>query len=233
MRAFAVDHGGHPALGYLIGSRTTYGLKDEYKDVDKLELRQLAKSGVKIQADPIEIIEVAYSGDTTANGLILPPSCVANGMRAGVDMNGLAAADKSLLYKRQLFRAEIILCELTYLDSTEGEDGRRKSLERGHLHICDLESIFLDEESGYDPSVIGPSKYLVFYHLSGRCRTATRALNMMAEGVPRQLQSRCQVAVSSLLSTDEKNSLKLHHLIQPNGCVSLASYIDWRDAEIK
>lgn len=220
-----MDHCGHPALGYLIGSRTTTGIKDEYKSLDKTALRELAKSGVMLQADPIEIIEVAYTGDTCANGLVI---------------DGLAAIDTSTLYKQQLFQAEVILCELTFLDVSENEDRKRKAAERGHLHICDLERLFITnevvaDEKKSDDTFDSLSKciserhtqQIIFYHLSGRSSPATRALDMIAEGLPRQLRSRCQVAISSLLSAKEKGSLG--RLIQPNGCMSLAAYLAWKD----
>ncbi|KAL3776795.1 hypothetical protein HJC23_011924 [Cyclotella cryptica] len=228
MRAFQVDHCGHPALGYVIGSRTTSGLKEEYQSLDNATLRELAMSGVVLQSDPIEKIEVAYTGDTCANGLKLDQMRPLSG----------DASEKSVLYKQQLFQAEVILCELTYLDSSEEEEGRRRAAERGHLHICELERLFMSNESNDDTRFDGPvesvstcvldrqTKHIVFYHLSGRCGPATRALDMIADGIPRQLHRRCQVAVSSLLTSDEKHSLG--RLIQPNGCVSLMAYLAWR-----
>jgi hypothetical protein len=225
MRAFQVDHCGHPALGYLIVSRTNTGLKEEYKQLDKAALRDLAKSGVVLQSDPIENIEVAYTGDTCATGLVL------NGL------NG--ETDKSSLYKQQLFQADVILCELTYLDSTEKEEGTQRAADRGHIHICDLRRIFtsdaeLDEKKSDEAEETlskciteRQTQQIIFYHISGRSSTATRALDMIAVGLQRQLSSKCQVAISSILSNNEKNSLG--RLIQPNGCISLIAYLAWRD----
>lgn len=223
MRAFAVDHCGHPALGYILVSRTVTGLKEEYKYLDKVELRDLAKSGVQIQSDPIENIEVAYTGDTCASGLIFDPN---------------ASAVKSMMYKQQLIQSEVILCELTYLDSTEDEAGMRKAADRGHLHICELDKVFADNHqdetrSGEATNSISQlitnkqTQQIIFYHLSGRSSPATRALDMIADGLPRHLRSRCQVVIASLLSTDEK--LTLGRLIQHNGCISLIAYMAWRD----
>ena len=177
-----------------------------------------------LQADPIETIEVAYTGDTCVNGLII---------------DGLAAIDTSTLYKQQLFHAEVILCELTFLDVSENEERKRKAAERGHLHICDLERLFttdkIAEEKKSDGTFDSISKsiserntqQIIFYHLSGRNSPATRALDMITEGLPHQLRSRCQVAISSLVSTKERSSLG--KVIQPNGCMSLAAYLAWKD----
>lgn len=235
MRSFEVDHAGHPAIGYLIGSRTSTGLKEEYKRLDAESLRDLVKSGVVIQSDPIETIEVAYTGDTCARGLVRQP----------VDMNERnmasdyveSAKKLSDLYKQQLFRAEVILCELTFLDSSE--DSARKSLaeKRGHIHICDVEQIFVCTEQSIDDaegqaktiSIISNPKHIVFYHLSGRYTPATRALDCIAEGLPRQYRNRCQIAINSMLSQEEKTKDAVGKLVQPNGCISLAAYLAWRD----
>ena len=187
-------------------------------------MREIAKSGITLQADPIETIEVAYTGDTCVNGLII---------------DGLSAIDTSTLYKQQLFHAEVILCELTFLDVSENEERKRKAAERGHLHICDLERLFtadkIAEENKSDGTFDSISKsiskrnaqHIIFYHLSGRNSPATRALDMITEGLPHQIRSRCQVAISSLVSTKERSSLG--RVIQPNGCVSLAAYLAWKD----
>ena len=232
VRAFQVDHCGHPALGYVIVSRTTTGLKEEYKNLDKSALRDLAKSGRKLQSDPIEIVEVAYTGDTCARGLLPDLKCKVTSSD-GLNNN------KSDIYKQQLFQAEVILCELTYLDSTENENGKRRAAERGHLHICELNRIFNNDVSLDDTSVedrldsistcisTKQSQHIIFYHLSGRSSSATRALDMITEGLPCHLRSRCHVAVASLVSNEEKNSLG--KLVQPNGCISLMAYLIWRD----
>lgn len=235
MRAFQVDHCNHPALGFLIGSRTTSGLKEEYQNLDKAALRDLAMSGAVLQADPVENIEVAYTGDTCANGLTPDPRCIVK----KDSHDNISATEKSYLYRQQLFQAEVILCELTYLDSSEEEEGRRRAAQRGHLHICELKSLFMDNDAKEEKRFDGPvesisncildrqTKHIVFYHLSGKCKPATRALDMIAKGIPHQLHSRCQVAIASLLNKNEKHSLG--RIIQPNGCVSLLAYLAWRD----
>lgn len=233
IRAFQVDHCGHPALGYVLGSRTTCGLKDEYKSLGKSALRDLAKLGVKLQADPIENIEVAYTGDTNANGLVLGPSHNADRRGKSTDLH------KSNLYKQQLFQAEVILCELTYLDSSQSETGKPRAIERGHLHICELERLFpcqestaksnSDEATNLLSNCISrkQTQQIIFYHLSGKSSPAMRALDMIAKGLPRHLRSRCQVAIASLLSPSEKSSLG--RLVQPNGCICLIAYLAWKN----
>lgn len=251
MRAFEVDHVGHPALGYLIGSRASSGLKTEYQHLDGMALRDLAKSGIAIKADPIETIEVAYTGDTCARGL-LKPSTGAFG-ESILELNSEdSSKQRSALYLEQLFHAELLLCELTFLDSTENECDRSMASERGHLHICDLEQVFSFYEHWEDANIkksactadsndndktnaarskpcVRPVKNIVFLHLSARHKPASRALGLIAKGLPRKLRSRCHVAISSLLSNEEK-SLDVDSfvtLIQPNGCISLTDYISW------
>ena len=233
MRAFEVDHAGHPALGYVIGSRTTSGLKKEYQHLDGASIRDLAKSGVSIKADPIETIEVAYSGDTCARGL----------MRKSVDdcseqttteegTTIMAVKQKSPFDIGQLFQAELLLCELTYLDSSEDESQTSKACDRGHLHINDLESVFSshnpfgNEESDSNPITCQHPKNIVFYHLSAKYQPARRALDLIAEGLPDQLRDRCHIAIASMLTQEERScEHSLARLIRPNGCISLAEYI--------
>jgi hypothetical protein len=78
MRAYYVDHGGHPALAYIIGSHTIVGLKAEYQSLDGSQIRNLVKSGAVVTANPIERIEVAYTGDTCARGLIMNPRSISS-----------------------------------------------------------------------------------------------------------------------------------------------------------
>ena len=161
VRAFEVDHAGHTCLGYLIGSQTTSGLKKEYQHLDGLSLRDLVKSSVKIQGEPIETIEVAYTGDTCANGLVLAQltepndgaEAMAEKCSTAVTNDGqttyqqlLTTTQTAALYRKQIFQAELLLCELTFLDSSKKECDRSMASERGHLHICELECIFSSHE---------------------------------------------------------------------------------------
>jgi len=222
MRAFKVDHAGHPALGYIIGSRTTSGLKSEYQNLNGKELKELVKSGISIKDPPIEKIEVGYTGDTCANGLMKQQIPNSDDERTtGFDIG-------------QMFRAEVLLCELTFLDSSEGEEQRIKARQRGHLHINDLEAIFSshnqlgdDDAESNNTTIIYP-KSIIFYHLSAKYRPAKRAMNYIAEGLPQQLIDRCYVAISSMLTQEEQACD--FSISKPNGCVSLKEYQSWKDA---
>jgi hypothetical protein len=227
MRAFAVDHAGHPALAYVIGSRTTSGLKEEYQHLDRDEIRQLVKSGVSIKSDPIENIEVAYTGDTCVNGLIKHD-------------------ESTSCYKiGQLFQAELLLCELTFLDSSDDEEQRSKAIERGHIHINDIERIFSSHISSWcDKEVVESDdrqkKKLVFYHVSAKYQPGMRALDLIIEGLPNQLMRYydCYVAIFSILGDSLKipDPEQIHgpddemrKLFLPrSGCISMERYQRWK-----
>ena len=226
MRAFKVDHAGHPALGYIIGSRTTSGLKAEYQKLNGKELKELVKSGISIKDPPIEKIEVGYTGDTCANGLMKQhiPTATDDETTTGFDIG-------------QMFQAEVLLCELTFLDSSEGEEQRIKARQRGHLHINDLDAIFSihnqsekDEAESNSTTITSQvyPKSIVFYHLSAKYRPAKRAMDYIAEGLPKQLRDRCYVAISSMLTQEEQACD--FSISKPNGCVSLKEYLSWKDA---
>ncbi len=219
VRAFEVDHAGHTALGYVIGSRTkAAGLKREYQNLDGNAIRELVQSGVSVKAGTVEKIEVAYSGDTCRHGLMKDslhsPECEEEHL------------SKSATYLRQAFEAELLICELTFLDSAEDDAQMEKSVERGHLHINDLRDIFASHGrlNSHDET-----KSILFYHLSGRYGPASRALDYIAAGLPSQIRNSCQVAIKSLLSEKEKASGDgIQQLIQPNGCISVEDYSRWR-----
>jgi len=276
MRAYEVDHAEHPALGYIIGSRTTSGLRKEYQHLDNKQIRDLVKSGqvssASMKADPVEIMEVAYSGDTCARGLTKRVAEEDGTTTTTTTAVCKLKQQKSSFDIGQLFQSELILCELTFLDSSEDEQQRCKAEERGHLHINDLESVF----SSHDPcwnegdekitnttttiettsttiqttsadnkesgsNNVSPSgdrrrpKSIVFYHLSAKYQPVNRALDYIVEGLPHQLRDRCHVAISSFLAQEEKlkvSGTSLATLIRPDGCISLADYISWKDAPI-
>lgn len=238
MRAFAVDHAGHPALAYIIGSRTISGLKAEYQHLNKDEIRHLVKSGTSIKADPIEKIEIAYTGDTCAYGLIKqqspPTSIVVN------------ACDRDI---GELFQAELLLCELTFLDSSEGEEQQCRAIERGHIHINDIERIFSSHISTWWDEEVVPSditdassikKTIVFYHLSSKYQPGMRALDFIIEGLPSQLLRYydCYVAIFSMLEdsmkirdpeqTDGPDDETCKLFLPRNGCICLERYRRWR-----
>ena len=240
MRAFDVDHAGHPALGYVIGSRTTVGLREEYRNLDSNRIRDLVRSGTSVMGDPIERIEVGYTGDTCARGLtkrrqdnIEDDFADANAMIDGV---GVGGSGKMPFHIGQLFRAELLFCELTYLDSADDEKTRVVASERGHMHINNLEGIFAShdehrERGGSSDRVKYPTT-MVFYHLSAKYQPARRALDLISEGLPRRLsRDRCLVAITSMLTRGkEMPNDSIAELIRPCGCISLAEYLRWRDA---
>ena len=243
MRAFEVDHAGHPALGYIIGSRTTAGLKKEYQNLAGIEIRELVKSGVSIKADTIEKIEVAYTGDTCAEGLMKQSTitdCDSLQMKNQDEAARTVQRNPSFDIG-QMFQAELLLCELTFLDSAEGEEQRTKARQRGHLHINDLDSIFSShnpckEENQSSTTISTTNQYptsIVFYHLSAKYQPAKRALKFISEGLPHELRDRCFVAISSMMTQEERTSdddNSIAKLVQPNGCISIADYRSMKDS---
>jgi len=252
IRAFRADHANHPALGYLLCSRTSSsGLKPEYRHLDKDSIRNLAKSGVKIQNDPEEKVEVAYTGDTCADGLIVPDPVVMNSDTAAVSGDGVSMSkQKSEEYIGQIFRAELIFCELTFLDYEEKDCDGKMAKDRGHLHICELERIFsnfaaLDCSETITACVVdepttsvdiskefgqGHAPSIIFFHLSGRYGPAKYALDMISAGIPHYLKNRCLVAICSMLSKEEKaHRDSFVQLIRPNGCIPISDYLDWKN----
>ena len=260
VRAYDVDHAGHPALGYAIVSRTTSGLKEEYRGLDGPAMRDLARSGVSVRSDPIEVIEVGYTGDTCARGLTARRTRPRGDDDDDDDADYGATSPTTTTTTTtttstndigQLFRAELLFCELTYLDSSDDEHIRNVASERGHMHINDLEGVFASHDDAHHredggvsengaSSPIGdvgheyPTNAIVFYHLSARYRPASRALDLISEGLPRRLsRGRVRVAVSSLLSPSlpgDGDRDSIAELVRPCGCVSLAEYLEWRDA---
>lgn len=211
LRAFSVDHRGHPALGYSIASRTASGLKPEYNDMTGKQISELVKKGVQVKEEPIERLEVAYTGDTCAAGIMRSePSFKAEDemQRKGHD------------YLNQAFTAALLLCEATFLDLENTALAR----DRGHMNIGDVSSVLKSHR--WDES----SQKLVLYHLSGRYAPASKALDCILDGLSNDLADCCYVAISSLLSENER--LKKHDLmdlVKPNGCISLKEYMKLRN----
>ena len=259
IRAYNVDHGGHPALAYIIGSRTTSGLKTEYQSLDGKQIRNLVKSGIVVTADPIERIEVAYTGDTSARGLMMKQRSISSNSSGETTLDGNAKSNTieggcssgrgpttTLFDIGQLFQSELLFCELTYLDCTDDEEKRSIAGERGHMHINDLDDIFSSHNQkhwgrqeiciGFNddddcPDVKIP-RSIVFYHLSSKYQPAQRAMELLSVGMPQQLHTSCHVAVTSLMSNEEKQSSydesSMSGLIQSSGCISLTDYLSWK-----
>jgi len=208
LRPFAVTHGGHPALGYYIISKTTNkSLKEEYKGMDKKKLGELARSGVSIKDETvITRAEVLYSGDTSVDGLMNPD------LKMG-------------------FSASLILMELTFLDHKDIEIAK----ERGHMNLANIEPILLaqgwdfskeEEQSGTNP--VREDRKIVFYHVSSRHAPLGRLLKIISASISRILEvAEVDVAVSSFSdpSAVKKNQVN----IEPNGCVSLRKFLTTLD----
>jgi len=213
VRTFAVDHEGHPSIGYLIGRIVPGGLLSEFKDLLPREIGKLVKSGTKVKGNPLEVLEVTYTGDTSASGLI----------NQGInDLQG----KKHLL---QAFQASLILCELTFLEASD-EKSRILAKKSGHLHIDDIPEILLSH--GWDLKENGVPSTLVFYHLSHRYRPAYRALNLLASGLPSGLWKSINVVISSFIDSTKENEIFVKECISDNGCVSLLEFVSKRNKSI-
>lgn len=204
LRPFAVTHGGHPALGYYIISKTTKtSLKEEYKGMDKKRLGELARSGVSIK-DEIVITraEVLYSGDTSVEGLMHPALKMA-------------------------FSASLILLELTFLDHKDIELAKL----RGHMNLANIEPIlsaqgwdFEKKDKQTGTAVTTHGRKIVFYHISSRHAPLGRLLQAISESIDRILEvAEVDVAVSSF--SDHSGAKKNQFNVGPNGCLSMRDFI--------
>lgn len=200
-RVFAASHASCPAVGYVIGSRHTSVLKSEYRGLDKREIRKLVTSGVSVKTDPREELEVAYTGDTSVEGLLA---------RNEDEFKG-----KSTLYLQQAFQCRMLLCEATFLD--DSKKAKDLSLERGHLHIQDIARVLQEREF---PS---GDRQVVLMHISGRYG-ARGAMDHIAEALPSTLASHCLVAISSHLENFRRDKWWTR-LVRNNGCILLSDYI--------
>eukprot|EP00550_Attheya_septentrionalis_P001589 CAMPEP_0198293964 /NCGR_PEP_ID=MMETSP1449-20131203/19766_1 /TAXON_ID=420275 /ORGANISM="Attheya septentrionalis, Strain CCMP2084" /LENGTH=419 /DNA_ID=CAMNT_0043993737 /DNA_START=28 /DNA_END=1287 /DNA_ORIENTATION=+ len=234
VRAFAVDHGGHPALGYTIGIRWPPGLKEEYRQLKGSDIRDLVKAGIPIKADTgVERLALTYTGDTCLSGLLLRPS--------------QQSSQPSFVWD-----VPLLICEVTYVENTM--DSQQKATERGHMHIqhvaqllssFELQSNNEDTNNEHDERHRRlPPRRILLFHLSGKY-SAEYALHQIALQLPRQFHDRCDVAIASFHKTyhnkrsnsnhDKKNSSHDNDAsssssewisnIQENGCISLSDYI--------
>ncbi|KAL7471145.1 hypothetical protein ACHAXS_011445 [Conticribra weissflogii] len=215
IRAFRADHSNHPALGYLLCSRTSSsGLKAEYQHLDKESIRDLVKSGVNIQNDPVEHVEVAYTGDTCADGLIVSDPLIENSDAVDVSEDGVTMLKQmSDEYVRQIFRAQLILCELTFLDYEEKVCNREMAKDRGHLHINELDRIFSNYYATLD--------YLEAFDKSEVDSPIT------SDDTPPEIG---RENTQSIVREDS-----FLQLLRPNGCISILDYLEWknkRDSEV-
>ncbi|CAD7702317.1 unnamed protein product [Ostreobium quekettii] len=94
-----------PAQGYVVYSRRQK-LKPEFQGRAASEIREARQAGVQI-ADTVEIAEVAFTGDTTADFLSLSTSADA-------------------------LKAKLLIMEMTYVDDSVTVE---KAMDNGHMHI--------------------------------------------------------------------------------------------------
>ena len=217
LRPFDVCHGGHPALGYSLVSKTTKkDLKKEYIGMDRSKLSTLVKEGVVLQEKEVsERVEVCYTGDTNVDGL---------------RGKGISKNEQSQLYLKEAFTAPLIISELTYLEKKDQELAKT----RGHLNIFDIQPIFQSHGWGLtknnefgepicaNDGSFDENRKIVFYHLSGRHGTAERIIHGIEKALPRDLLKVSEVALSSFISDPEETTVRLGK----NGCVIMKDYLD-------
>lgn len=209
VRVFEVSHASCTgAVGYVIGSKHSPVLKEEYRGLNSKEIRELKSKGVSIKTEPVEELEVAYTGDTSVEGLRL---------KSIVDKDERKA--RSALYLQQAFQCRLLFCEATFLD--DSNKARNLSTTRGHLHIEDIVNVL--EEHKFARG----DRQLVLMHISGRY-SANEALNLIADSLPSHVASRCLVAISSHLEPFRRRDKFWKNLLQDNGCVLLSKYIVFR-----
>lgn len=197
-RVFQVKHAGCPAVGYIIGSRQPPTLRDEIKGKSQQEIRDLVAAGVNIKTDPIDVLEVAYTGDTGIEGLMISKT----------------DTDPNNAFLSQAFSCRTFITEATFLDSTE--QSRDLSLLRGHMQVSDVVSAL--NYHGWN------GNELLLIHLSARY-SAAGALDRILTALPVELMPKCKVAVSSLMSSSKSSSDddedRFRDLIDSNGCIRM------------
>ena len=183
-------------LGYTILSRhRSSELLPEHRGKSKEELSQLARQKVVLRSSElIEHVIVTYTGDTSREGLILPPTdlFLPFGTRPSNPSSPLCVA----------FRAQLVICELTYLDAGD-EKTNKLAKDRKHVHIDDLEHIFASH--GYNSSKNSHSK-VVFFHTSAKYGPSHRVARILGEHAPNWLRYRTGVINNSWWTEDAHNS---------------------------
>jgi len=201
LRVFDVAHGGHPGLGFSIVSKRDAGLKQEYQGLAGNEIRDLVKNGVQVKGDPVESVEVMYSGDTSLDGI----------------MKRSDTSHRKDLFLNQAFTAPLILCEATYL----GKEMQQQARSRGHMSIEDVPTAL--SSHGWDQQGRGDddARKIVLLHISARHKPANRALELIQKQLPASIAECCDVAISSLMTDGEMSKFQALGLLQPSGLVSL------------
>ena len=204
-------------------------LRPEFTGMSGPEIRDLIQQGVSVKSDPEIKEELSYTGDTSAEGLLLPDCSMSLSEQEIISHIGDNEEGRSLLHLRQAFRAPIILCELTFLDSNlifnspKGEGGAPTG--RGHMHLDDVVKVVSSHGWDKEQHLIDSQRQIVFFHLSERHGPATRALELILLGLPEWLLRFSHVAITSLLSKEELNGKSFPiDLVEDNGSISLAAY---------
>lgn len=160
--AFATAHRVQ-SQGYAIYSvnETKGKLLAEYRSLSGREIGELKKSGVEVTSPTVrsEHLDVVYSGDTTFQGLLNSPT--------------ISATD--------LFKADIIILECTYLDGPYD-----RALEWEHVHVDDIvnnSSIF--EETGQ----------LVLTHISVRYSPWGNCVKLLKDALPAEIREKTVVTL--------------------------------------
>uniref|UniRef100_A0A7S4KCF1 Uncharacterized protein n=3 Tax=Odontella aurita TaxID=265563 RepID=A0A7S4KCF1_9STRA len=123
---------------------------------------------------------------------------------------------------------------------------------KGHMHVLDVIEALrghgwgIDDADGGGGSGNGEEgggerrRELVLFHISGRHRPASVALDLLADAIPVCLADKTGVAVASLLSDKEKGGQTreeerafLADIVGGDGCVNLGEYIRWREEMIR
>ncbi len=94
--------------GYALYSVNKGSILPEYQHLSHKEISIMAKEGKKFLSDPIERLELIYTGDTTFAGLMKPQNAF-------------------------IFQSPLFITELTYLDGDY-----EKAMQWNHIHIQDI-----------------------------------------------------------------------------------------------
>eukprot|EP00559_Dactyliosolen_fragilissimus_P000827 CAMPEP_0184868258 /NCGR_PEP_ID=MMETSP0580-20130426/29730_1 /TAXON_ID=1118495 /ORGANISM="Dactyliosolen fragilissimus" /LENGTH=245 /DNA_ID=CAMNT_0027369035 /DNA_START=141 /DNA_END=875 /DNA_ORIENTATION=+ len=138
LQTFEVSHRGHPTLAYNVVSKLTVKtIKDPYKHFHGKELGKLIREhkhdpSIIYHQNIIENVEVCYTGDTSIDGLVFSNHNHNHSMKSNHKLNQT--------YLKDAFHASIIICELTYIDPTTGND---IASQRGHLNISQIAPILI------------------------------------------------------------------------------------------
>lgn len=205
VRVFGVQHAACPAVGYVIGSRRAPALKEEYRGLDWQEIRDLLAQGVSIKTEATEVLEVAYTGDTSVEGLLVGKESIAEGDEREA---------KSALYVQQAFQSGLLLCEATFLE--DSEKSKNLSKQRGHLTIHDISRALAAHK------FVKTDQQLVLLHISGRY-SASQAMSEIAAVLPTEMFDRCRVAIRSHLTKNHEEK-SWTHFVKDNGCILLSDY---------